>query len=36
MKTSIVEVGGTLSALSVRGVEKQLARLPGVHHVDVN
>ena len=36
MKTSIIEVGGMLSALSARGVEKQLAKLPGVHKVEVN
>jgi Cu2+-exporting ATPase len=36
MKTSIVEVGGMVSALSARGVEKQIARLPGVHRVEVN
>ena len=36
MKTSIIEVGGLLSVLSARGVEKQLARLTGVERVDVN
>ena len=36
MKTSIVEVGGMLSALSAHGVEKQLAKLPGVHKAEVN
>ncbi|MFZ5589986.1 MAG: heavy metal translocating P-type ATPase [Pseudomonadota bacterium] len=36
MKTSIVEVGGMLSALSARGVEKQLARLAGVKRAEVN
>jgi P-type Cu2+ transporter len=36
MKTSIVEVGGLLSALSSRGVDKRLMRLPGVHHVEAN
>ncbi|WER44731.1 heavy metal translocating P-type ATPase [Cupriavidus sp. WKF15] len=36
MKTSIIEVGGLLSVLSARGVEKQLARLPGVVRVEVN
>lgn len=36
MKTSTVEVGGILSPLSAAGVEKQLASLPGVRHVDVN
>lgn len=36
MTTSIVEVGGLLSALSVRGVEKQLMKLPGIDKVEVN
>jgi len=36
MKTSIIEVGGLLSVLSARGVEKQLARLPGVVRAEVN
>ncbi|MFZ5619760.1 MAG: heavy metal translocating P-type ATPase [Pseudomonadota bacterium] len=36
MKTSILEVGGLLSVLSARGVEKQLAKLPGVGKVEVN
>lgn len=36
MKTSIVEIGGLLSALSAHGVEKQLARLPGIKRVEVN
>ncbi|HKQ30679.1 MAG TPA: heavy metal translocating P-type ATPase [Burkholderiales bacterium] len=36
MKTVTVDVGGMLSPLSARGVERQLARLPGVHHADVN
>ena len=36
MKTTIVEVSGMLSALSARGVEKQLARLRGVKKVEVN
>ena len=36
MKTSIVEVGGLLSVLSARGVEKQLSKLPGVKKVEVN
>ncbi len=36
MKTSIIEVGGLLSVLSARGVEKQVARLPGVERVEVN
>ncbi len=36
MKTSIVEVGGLLSTLSARGVEKQLTKLSGVKKVEVN
>ena len=36
MKTSVVEVGGMLSALSAHGVEKQLARLRGVERAEVN
>lgn len=36
MTTSIVEVGGMLSALSARGVEKQLMKLPGVDKAEVN
>ncbi len=36
MTTSIVEVGGMVSALSARGVEKQLLKLPGVGKVEVN
>jgi Cu2+-exporting ATPase len=36
MKTSTVDIGGLFSALSARGVEKQLAKLPGVHRVEVN
>ncbi|MFZ3139043.1 heavy metal translocating P-type ATPase [Polaromonas sp.] len=36
MKTSTVEVGELVSTLSAAGVERQLAMLPGVHHVDVN
>jgi len=36
MKTSIIEVGGLLSALSARGVEKQLAKLTGVKKAEVN
>ncbi|MEW6681483.1 MAG: heavy metal translocating P-type ATPase [Nitrospirota bacterium] len=36
MKTSVIEVGGMLSALSARGVEKRLSRLPGVQRVEVN
>ena len=33
MKTSVIEVGGMLSALSARGVEKQLGKLPGFFSV---
>jgi len=36
MKTATVEVGGLLSTLSAAGVQRALAGLPGVHHVDVN
>jgi Cu2+-exporting ATPase len=36
MKTSIIEVGGMLSALSARGVEKQLMKLPGIEKAEVN
>ena len=36
MRTITIEVGGLLSALSTRGVEKQLAKLPGVHRAEVN
>jgi Cu2+-exporting ATPase len=36
MKTVTIEVGGMISALSARGVEKQLAKLPGVHRAEVN
>ncbi len=36
MKTSTIDVGGLLSALSGRGVEKRLAKLRGVERVDVN
>ena len=35
-RTSVIDVGQMLSPLSARGVEKQLAKLPGIHHVDVN
>jgi Cu2+-exporting ATPase len=34
--TSVIEVGGLLSALSAHGVQKQLARLAGVTKVEVN
>ena len=36
MKTVTIEVGGMFSALSARGVEKQLVKLPGVHKAEVN
>src|ERR1035437_49623 len=36
MKTSIIEVGGMLSALSAHGVEKQLAKLRGVKRAEMN
>ena len=36
MKTSVIEIGGLLSALSARGVEKQLSKLSGVKKVEVN
>jgi Cu2+-exporting ATPase len=36
VKTAVVEVGGLLSALSARGVQKQLGRLPGVRKAEVN
>jgi len=36
MRTVNVEVGGLLSSLNARGVEKQLAKLPGVHKAEVN
>jgi P-type Cu2+ transporter len=36
MKTSTVEVGELVSSLSAAGVQRQIASLPGVHHVDVN
>jgi P-type Cu2+ transporter len=36
MKTSTIEVGGLVSTLSAAGLDRQIASLPGVHHVDVN
>ena len=36
MKTVNIEVGGLLSALSARGVEKQLTKLTGVKKAEVN
>ncbi len=36
MRTVTIEVGGMLSTLSALGVQKQLARLPGVKKAEVN
>jgi Cu2+-exporting ATPase len=36
MKTSVIEIGGMLSALSSHGLEKQLKKLRGVHSATVN
>ena len=36
MKTIVIDVHDLLSPLSARGVEKQLAKLPGVKQIDVN
>ncbi len=36
MRTCVIEVGGMLSALSGRGVEKQLMKLPGIESASVN
>ena len=36
MKTSVIEVGGMLSALSSHGVEQQLGKLKGVYSETVN
>ena len=36
MRKVVVDVEGLFSVLSARGVEKRLARLPGVRHVEVN
>jgi len=36
MKKVILEVGGLVSVLSARGVEKRLAKVPGVNKVEVN
>ena len=36
MKTAVVEVGGLLSVLSAEGVRRQLLKLSGVHHAEVN
>ena len=36
MITRVIEVGGMLSVLSARGVEKQLMKLPGIEKAEVN
>jgi Cu2+-exporting ATPase len=36
MRTSTIEIGGLVSTLSAAGVERRIAALSGVHHVDVN
>ena len=36
MTVKVIEVAGLISALSAKGVEKQLSRLPGVSKVEVN
>jgi Cu2+-exporting ATPase len=36
MKTSVIDVGGMLSALSAHGVEKRLDKLDGVYSATVN
>jgi len=36
MKTATIEINGLLSALSSLGIEKQLAKLPGIHKAEVN
>lgn len=36
METSTVEIGNLLSPLGAEGVKKQLLKVSGVHHVDVN
>ena len=36
MKTTVIDVRDLLSPLSARGVEKQLAKVPGIKQVDVN
>ncbi|MDO8705173.1 MAG: heavy metal translocating P-type ATPase [Sulfuricaulis sp.] len=36
MKTTVIDVRDLFSPLSARGVEKQLAKVPGVKQVDVN
>ena len=36
MKTTVIDVRDLLSPLSARGVEKQLAKMPGVQQAEVN
>ena len=36
MKTSVLKVGGLLSSLGARGVEKRLRRVAGVEEVSIN
>ena len=36
VKTSVIEIGGMLSALSSYGLEKQLGKLNGVYSATVN
>lgn len=36
MKTTVIDVRDLLSPLSARGVEKQLAKLPGIMQIDVH
>jgi Cu2+-exporting ATPase len=36
MKTVTIDVGGLLSPLSIRGIERQLRAMPGVKRADVN
>ena len=36
MKTATIEISGLLSALNSRGVEKQLAKLPGIHKAEAS
>jgi copper chaperone CopZ len=36
MKTTVIDVRDLLSPLSALGVEKQLAKLPGIMQIDVN
>lgn len=36
MKSVTVDIGGLVSSLSAEGVRRQLQKLPGVHHADVN